>query len=562
MAHDPRMPGLGAITWRMRRSSANLINAAVVLQPMRGATVLAVVGGVWILLAGLFWSLLVFLSQDQYLALKPRLLESLLALFFLTMGVLVTISDTVLVWSTLYRTRASAYHAALPVSDRHIFWGAAIEGGLWASWAVLVLVLPLIGTLMREAAQPWLFAPAALGTLVGLVAIGMAAGALGAQLLARLIPLLRRGIRGIILLCVLALAITLFATLGSADRHNEPVTFMTEVIGNLRFAEHPLLPSWWTQQAFSAALVSRWHDWAWFTALLLVNAGGLAVVAEFVAARRYRRDLDALSGRPDDGSSRAATKPWRPLPFLPGELGLLVAKDLRLFRRDPAQVLQFTAFFGLLGFYLLMLPRLGKAFAFDEWWRPAVSVLNLTAIGMALATFTGRFVYPLLSLEGRRLWVLALAPWPRHRVVTGKFLFAVLVGVPVSSALALLSGLMLDLPWPAIIYQIGIIACMATGLAASALGLGARLADYREDDPNKLVAGYGGTINLLASLVFAGLLLVGAAAPVLGRSAREAWILGAGWSLCITGVWCVLFLGLARRWFGRLEDRPSTGSPG
>jgi ABC-2 type transport system permease protein len=546
----------------MSRASANLLHAAIRVQPLRGMTVVAVVSGVWLLLAGLFWSLLVFLSQDQYLPLKPRLLESLLALFFLTMGVLVMISDTVLVWASLYRTRAASFHAALPLRDRDIFWGAALEGGLWASWAVLVLVLPLIGTLMREAAQPWLFAPAVLVTLLGLVGIGMSAGALGAQLLARLIPVLRRGVRGIVLVCIVAVAVGILFTMGSADRHNEPVTFMTEVIGNLRFAENPFLPSWWAQQAFSSAIASRWNDWALFTGLLIANAGGIAVVAEFVAARRFRRDLDALSGRPDDTSSRSVTQEWRPLAFLPGELGLLVAKDLRLFRRDPAQVLQFTAFFGLLGFYLLMLPRLGKAFAFDEWWRPAVSVLNLTAISMALATFTGRFVYPLLSLEGRRLWVLALAPWPRERVVTAKFLFACLVGVPVSSALALLSGLMLDLTWNIILYQVGIIACMAMGLAASALGIGARLADYREDDPNKLVAGYGGTINLLASLIFAGLLLVGAAAPVLGRSMREAWILGSAWSLCVTGVWCVLFLGLAHRWFGRLEDRPSVGSPG
>ncbi|MBN8526711.1 MAG: hypothetical protein J0M02_15365 [Planctomycetes bacterium] len=554
------MPGFPALSWRLRRASANMIDAAIRQQPLRGMTVVAVVSGVWLLLAGLFWSLLVFLSQDQYLPLKPRLLESLLALFFLTMGVLVTISDTVLVWASLYRTRAASFHAALPLRDRDIFWGAALEGGLWASWAVLVLVLPLIGTLMREAAQPWLFAPAVLITLLGLVAIGMSAGALGAQLLAKLIPILRRGVRGIVLIAVLAVGIGVLVTMSSGDRHNEPVTFMTEVIGNLRFAENPFLPSWWTQQAFSGAMASRWSDWALYTGLLLANAGGIAVVAEFVAARRFRRDLDALSGRPDDTTSRAVTQEWRPLAFLPGELGLLVAKDLRLFRRDPAQVLQFTAFFGLLGFYLLMLPRLGKAFAFDEWWRPAVSVLNLTAISMALATFTGRFVYPLLSLEGRRLWVLALAPWPRERVVTAKFLFAGLVGVPVSSALALLSGLMLDLAWPIILYQVGIIACMAMGLAASALGIGARLADYREDDPNKLVAGYGGTINLLASLIFAGLLLVGAAAPVLGRNMREAWILGGAWSLCVTGVWCALFLGLAHRWFGRLEDRPSSGS--
>jgi ABC-2 type transport system permease protein len=554
------MAGFPSLLWRMHRTSANLIHESARVQPLRGATVLAVVSGVWLLLGGLFWALLVFLSQDQYLPLKPRLLESLLALFFLTMGVLVTISDTVLVWASLYRTRAATFHAALPLRDRDIFWGAALEGGLWASWAVLVLVLPLIGTLVREAAQPLLFIPAALATLLSLVALGMAAGALGAQLLARLIPLLRRGLRGIIIVACLAVAAGFTLAVSGAENHKEPVTFMSEVIGRLRFAENPLLPSWWAQQAFTGALASRWNDWVWFTGLLLANAAGIAVVAEFVAARRYRRDLDALAGRPDDTTSRNATRAWRPLPFLPADLALLAAKDLRLFLRDPAQVLQFTAFFGLLTFYILMLPRLGKAFAFDEWWRPAVSVLNLTAIGMALSTFTGRFVYPLLSLEGRRLWVLALAPWPRHRAVTAKFVFAILVGLPVSGLLALLSGFMLDLPLKQIVYQTGIIACMAIGLAASALGIGARLADYREDDPNRLVAGYGGTINLLASLVFAGLLLLGAAAPVALQFHPSAWLIGGVWCLIVTAVWTTIFLRLARNWFGRLEDRPSSGS--
>lgn len=555
------MPGFPALVWRMHRASANLVDLALIRQPMRGATVLTVVGSVWILLGGLFWGLLDFLSQDQYLALKPRLLESLLALFFLTMGVLVMVSDTVLVWSSLYRTRSAQFHAALPLKDRDVFWGAALEGGLWASWAVLVLVLPLIGTLVREAAQPLLFVPAAVLTLGCLIALGMAGGALGAQLLARLIPLLRRGVRGIILIAVGTIAVAGVLAIGQFENHREPVTFMTEVIGRLRFAENPFLPSWWAQQAFSSSLASRWTDWAWFTGLLAANAGGIAIVAEFTAARRYRRDLDALSGRPDDSVSRAATRPWRPVPLLPGELGLLVAKDLRLFRRDPAQVLQFTAFFGLLAFYILMLPRLGKAFAFDEYWRPAVSVLNLTAIGMALATFTGRFVYPLLSLEGRRLWVLALAPWPSHRVVTAKFIFAVMVGLPVSAGLAGLSGVMLDMPLGTILYQTGVIICMACGLAASALGIGARLADYREDDPNRIVAGYGGTINLLASLVFAGMLLVGAALPIVGRGNQAAWIIGGAWTVGVTAVWSTVFLAMSRRWFGRLEDRPSAGAP-
>jgi ABC-2 type transport system permease protein len=372
------------------------------------------------------------------------------------------------------------------------------------------------------------------------------------MLLARIIPLLRRGLRGIIVLLIAALVIGAVLVLGSLEQRGEPVAFMGEVIGKLRFAENPYLPPWWAEQALTAALVGRWWDWAYFTTLLLTTAATLALVGEWLAGRRLRRDLDALTGRPES-RGRSRSRAWRLVPLLPADLGLLAAKDLRLFLREPAQVLQFTMFFSLLAFYLLMLPRVGRAFLFDDWWRPVVSLLNLTAVAMALATFTGRFVYPLLSLEGRRLWVLALAPWPRSRVVTAKFTFALLVGLPVSVALVALSGVMLSLAPGIICYQAGIIACMAVGFSAGALGLGARLADYQEDNPAKLVAGYGGTINLMASLVFSALLLAGAVFPLLpgsGALGSWRWVAGGGWTLLVTAVWSTVFLRMSWRWFG------------
>jgi ABC-2 type transport system permease protein len=388
--------------------------------------------------------------------------------------------------------------------------------------------------------------------LVAFILCCVATGAVGALLLARFIPLLRRGFKGIILLVLAALMASSVLVLGGLEHRAQPATFMREVTGKLAFAENPYLPPWWTQQALDAALTRRWGEWLYFLGLLLSTASVLAVVGEWLAGRRLRRDLDAVIGRPEPHAARRS-RPWRLLPLLSPDLGLLAAKDLRLFLRDPAQVLQFTAFFGLLGFYLLMLPRIGTAFMFDAWWRPAVSLLNLTAVAMALATFTGRFVYPLLSLEGRRLWVLVLAPWPRHRVVTAKFAFALLVGLPASVALVTLSGFMLELPGEVVAYQAVTIACMAVGFSASALGLGARLADYTEDDPAKLVAGYGGTINLMASLLFSGLLLVGAAVPLWVEGLGGwRWPAGLVWTVGITAAWSLFFLRLAWRWFGHL----------
>ncbi len=486
----------------------------------------------------------------------------------------------------LFRTRAATFQAQLPGGDRHLFWTAAIEGGLWASWAVGVLMVPLIVVLTGDAlvtmaqdrgivkdawdkilkqfmfmpfveqwptllAEGLLRAGAMFAVLMSFVACCMACGSLAALLLARIIPVLRRGLKGLIVVGAGALVVASIVLLGAnQDRVSNP-TFLQQIIGRLAFAEHPLLPSWWTQQGISAALTGRWFDWAYFLGLIVSSTAGVAIIAEWYASRRLRRDLDALTGRPEStGAGRS--RHWRPVPGLTHDLALLVAKDLRLFRRDPAQILQFTMFFGLLAFYLLMLPRIGSAFMMDAYWRPIVSLMSLTAVSMALATFTGRFVFPLLSLEGRRLWVLALAPWPRERVVTAKFAFALLVGLPVSVTLVVLSGIMLSLPVGLVAYEVLVMICMAMGFSAGALGLGARLANYNEDNPAKLVAGYGGTVNLLITLLYAALLLAGASIPVVARFVGPwAWVVV--WTLLITGLWTFIFLRMAWRWFGRFD---------
>lgn len=581
------MRHLTAHPWRWWCACRNTVHGAMIREPARGIAVAGVIIAVWLLIAGLITSMLAFLSTPEYVTLKPRLVETLLALFCFVLFFLVVLSDTVVVWSGLFRTRAAVFQAQIPGGDRHLFWSAAIEGGMWASWAVVVLMVPLILVLVADALialvqdrnlvpdawgkvgmlqfgyfrshLPLLFreggfmAGAMLATLVAFVACCMACGSFAALLLARIIPILRRGLKGLLIVAAGALIVASIVLLGSQREKVGTATFLQEIIGRLAFAEHPLLPSWWTQQGITAALAGRWREWGYFLALLVSTTVGVGILAEWYAARRLRRDLDALTGRPED-RGRSRSRRWRPVPGLTHDLALLVAKDLRLFLRDPAQILQFTMFFGLLAFYLLMLPRIGSAFMMDAYWRPIVSLMSLTAVSMALATFTGRFVFPLLSLEGRRLWVLALAPWPRDRVVTAKFAFALLVGVPVSVALVVLSGIMLKLPVGLVAYEVLVMVCMAMGFSAGALGLGARLADYNEDNPAKLVAGYGGTVNLLITLVYASLLLAGASIPVIGSAVGPwSWMVGIIWTLCVAGLWTTVFLRMAWRWFGRFD---------
>ena len=49
-----------------------------------------------------------------------------------------------------------------------------------------------------------------------------------------------------------------------------------------------------------------------------------------------------------------------------------------------------------------------------EWpYQNILSLLNLCAVALLLCTYTGRFVYPLLSLEGTKFWILRLLPLER-----------------------------------------------------------------------------------------------------------------------------------------------------
>src|SRR5207245_9354303 len=77
---------------------------------------------------------------------------------------------------------------------------------------------------------------------------------------------------------------------------------------------------------------------------------------------------------------------------------------------------------------------------------PLVSYLNLGACSLNLATLTTRFVYSQFSLEGKRLWIVGLAPLGLVRVVKTKYWLASISSLLVTLGLIWLFCHMLKLP--------------------------------------------------------------------------------------------------------------------
>src|SRR5690606_12402917 len=103
----------------------------------------------------------------------------------------------------------------------------------------------------------------------------------------------------------------------------------------------------------------------------------------------------------------------------------LVIKDFRLFWRDPVQWSQFIIFFGIMAVYVASL-RNRTGIQSSEAFRNWVVCLNIGACTLILATLTSRFVFPLISLEGRRFWIIGLAPLTYHTLIQQKFWLSVI----------------------------------------------------------------------------------------------------------------------------------------
>ena len=113
-----------------------------------------------------------------------------------------------------------------------------------------------------------------------------------------------------------------------------------------------------------------------------------------------------------------------------------------------------------------------------------------------------RFDFPQISLEGKRVWIVGMAPLGMRRVLLTKFLFSTAVSMMVTMILVGTSCAMLSVSIDRIIYFTVTVGVMSFTLNALAVGLGAVYPNFREENPSKIVSGFGGTLCLVLSFLY------------------------------------------------------------
>jgi ABC-2 type transport system permease protein len=505
--------------WRLRyRTWKTLLYQTFVLARFRTSLVLFLSLVLWV---GLFW-----LFQDGFYYVRTmivhaethdQLISAIFSAFFAALLLLVVFSAAIILYGALFRSPETEYLLTLPLRTEMVFLHKFQETLIYSSWGFLLLGSPLLLAYGIVSEAPWYYYLLLPPYLLAFVYIPVALGAIACLLVIRFLPRNRRMViwSASILLILGAIFYAWRLACGPQSDLLTPTWFL-DLMGRLELTQQRLLPSWWLSAGLLEAVRDEWTEAVLFLLVLIANALFLRHVAIWTAQGVFRSAYSILRG---SGmrlkrtrvalADRAILKGFI---IFPKPMRLLIVKDFRIFRRDPMQWSQLLIFFGLLIFYFVNLRR----FQYDVYyigWVNMVSFLNLSVVGLLLSTFTTRFVYPMMSLESQRFWLLGLTPLRRTTILWSKFFFSICGTVVPCAVLILLSDVMLNISLFTIASHQLTCLLLCVGLSGIAVGLGASLPNVREQSPSRIAAGFGGTLCLVVSTLYILLVVLFTALP-------------------------------------------------
>ncbi|MDA7920784.1 hypothetical protein N9B73_03415 [Verrucomicrobiales bacterium] len=445
--------------------------------------------------------------------------DRLIFVMFFCFMMMLIFSVGVTSYISLYRNRDTRWLLSLPVSHQAIFLWKIFESAMVSSWGLIFILAPLLAAFARiREVGPDFFLKTAFVLMLFLILVS----AIGSALL--IIAARWFSVRKFLIALALVALVTFGSTLKQGIEDEKAVkdsglsaalTFQ-RVLHHTNASVNRGVPSAWLSNAIiDWTRPYRHFGLAMYPTLLLSNSLMGILLLTWAAKRwfyqSWNRSLQsaAYSAQRKYLRSRSSTEqilkdfPRTPLlaRFVGRPIGAFSGKDFKTFFRDPAQWVQFTVVFGLLAIYSSGLRQMnGEMNQVRDLY--LVAFLNLAVCALALSTLTTRFVFPQFSLEGRRLWILAMSPLEMQSIVLQKFISSTLGSGVLVVIILVISGYNLQLGARDSFFFIAAITLLSIGLNGLAVGLGVLFPNLEESNAAKIVSGFGGTLCLVGSFIY------------------------------------------------------------
>jgi len=478
------------------------------------------------LLTGAFWvaCFLLFVRVLDYFQtigdfgplLTQRLLLLLLSSFFL----ILLISNTVAALTTFYLAEEVTLMLAAPLSFRRLHHARFVETLIQSSWMVLLFGLPafLAYGLVYDAGP--LFYAGSVAMMVPFLVIPAAIGVLLTTGLVLIFPARRARDAMLVGIGLLVGAAFLGARLLRPERLADPsglVGFTAFLVG--LDDPSPYLPTTWASNVLIPLLrVEAGEPW-FFLGMLYSTAAMLFLVSAAVVERTFVKAWSAAQqGRMHGGERERALSRWlrilaRPLPRTPA---LLFVKDLTVFLRDASQWSQLILLLVLVVIYVYNFSALpiGDGTALATVLRDVAALCNLGLAAFVTTAVAVRFVYPMVSLEGRSWWILRSAPIALERIWWSKFWIGFVPLALFGLVLVGITNHLLGVPVALSTLFVATLLPMIAAIVSLGLAFGAVYPRLDTQNAAHIATGFGAIVYMVSSLGFIALVVALEAWPV------------------------------------------------
>jgi ABC-2 type transport system permease protein len=483
--------------------------------------------GAWLALGLLFWIGLYYLSRwilggfyEVELFGRP-LVRKLLEILLLASFVLLVLSNVITALSAFYLSDDLQLLKVLPIGRRRLFYSRAMESLAASSWMLLLFALPVLLAFGAVTdAGPWWF-PVVLAVFTAFLCVPAALGLLAATILVRVFPAQRSR--------EFMAAIGVF-TLGGLFlllRWVQPERMLAagsfdSVVPFLRYLQTPTMPwmpaQWARDVLLHAAGLS--HDPSWISALLLFSSAPASLIlARWVVAPL---ETGGFTRAQESAPARLGAAKWfqallrAPTSLLPEPARSVVRKDVRTLVRDAGQWSQVFLLAALVAIYLFnirVLPIHGGNLPKLQIGN-ILSFLNIGLVAFVVAALAVRLAYPSISFEGRAFWMLRTSPLSMRGFILAKLVYAGLPLLLLGEFLVIVSNEFLQAAPLFRWLGVALIAVLAPGVVALALGMGARSPDFKADSAARLAASPGAILFMVVASIYIGGVLFACAWPV------------------------------------------------
>ncbi|MEO0096273.1 MAG: hypothetical protein ABIL46_08840 [candidate division WOR-3 bacterium] len=471
-----------------------------------------------------FIIMLLFLSSGYYIFFRifkylntvevigPSIMARTIEMIFFVFFIMLLFSNIISSFSTFYNNQELHFLFSLPVLPTTIYLAKLFENALYASWATLAMVIPLILAYGISNNAHFVFYTVSFLSFLIFLIIPAALSSIIIFFFIRLFPHLKSRHIIFISLSFIFLLITFYIKIGNPEllrifeTENEQELLM--FAANLTTVGGIYVPSTWLSNIVKNSVSLSNIGWKYILLLVFV-ALSCVMFSYLIAESIYHKSFLLIA----EHSGKSSKKKSLLTGFQKNPIRTFLFKDIILFLREPVQWVQLSIFIILLIVYIFSLRRTPIYFGFSLW-RTVIAFANFSYVSFVIATLGVRFIFPAMSLEKQGIWVIKTSPFSLTRVVLTKYVFYSLLGIILMESLLFFANFFIKTEPIIFYFSLFIGLFVALSLISINLGMGCVFPQFNEDNPSKIASGSGGIISALISIAYITIVIIIFSAPV------------------------------------------------